>query len=162
MALRASGAFFLLVALTYGAIRLRTRAPYLLAGWLWYLGTLVPVIGIIQVGSQAYADRYSYFPQIGLLLALCWGVADVAGAYARWMLGAAAVVAMALAVTTREQVGVWQDSVKLWKHALEVTFSTATGEMNLGTALEERKDLAGAAACFRRAIAYEPNSVRRI
>ena len=56
-------------------VLLRGRAPYLLGGWLWYLGTLVPVIGLVQVGDQAYADRYTYFPQVGLLLAACWGAA---------------------------------------------------------------------------------------
>jgi Flp pilus assembly protein TadD len=154
-----AGALFLLSTCTVVAIRMRRRAPYLLAGWLWYFGTLVPVIGILQVGSQAYADRYSYFPQIGLLLALCWGVTDLAGRRAGWTLAAAAALAVALALVTRAQLGVWKDSVTLWQHALQATFSTATAEMNLGTALEERKDLSGAAEHYRKAIEDEPNSV---
>jgi tetratricopeptide (TPR) repeat protein len=148
-----------LAALTVAAVALRRRSPYVLAGWLWYLGTLVPVIGLVQVGGQAYADRYTYFPHIGLLLAACWGAADLAVGRARVALAAGAVAAAALAVTTVHQLAYWKDSVALWRHALEATFSTATAELNLGVSLEERGDVAGAAACYRRALEYEPDSV---
>src|SRR5205085_11867095 len=73
----AAGAVALLVAITAAAWLLRARAPYFLVGWLWYLGTLVPVIGIVQIGAQSMADRYTYFPYIGLFIAITWGAYDV-------------------------------------------------------------------------------------
>jgi tetratricopeptide (TPR) repeat protein len=155
-----AGALLLVALLTAGAVLLRKRAPYLLAGWLWYLGTLVPVIGLIQVGSQAYADRYTYFPQIGILVALCWGVADLARVRGRVAVAACAAAALALAVVTWQQLTVWKNSVALWRHAIQVTFSTATSQMNLGTALEEAGDVPGAIECYRAALKYEPDNAR--
>ena len=72
-----AGAAILLVLLTLLAFRLAARRPYLVVGWLWYLGTLVPVIGLVQVGDQAWADRYTYLPLIGLFVAVVWGVSDL-------------------------------------------------------------------------------------
>jgi tetratricopeptide (TPR) repeat protein len=147
-----------LLTLTIGSIRLRGRAPYLLAGWLWYLGTLVPVIGLIQVGSQAYADRYTYFPQIGVILAICWAVADLTAGRARWSLAVGAAVAVGLIAVTVQQIAVWKDSVSVWQQALAATFSTATAQVNLAAALEQRQDFARAAECYRKAVEYEPTS----
>jgi protein O-mannosyl-transferase len=158
--LTAAGAMLLLAALTAGAAVARWRAPFLLAGWLWFLGTLVPVIGLVQVGSQAYADRYTYFPQVGILIALCWGVAALVRDRGRLALAACAAAAVALAITSYQQLGFWKDSVALWRHTLAVTFSTTTAETNLGTALEQTGDIAGAAECYRAALAYEPNNAR--
>jgi tetratricopeptide (TPR) repeat protein len=149
----------LLAALTAGAVALRRRAPYLLAGWLWFLGTLVPVIGLVQVGAQAYADRYTYFPQIGLLLAVCWGAADLARGRERVALAAAGAAALVLALATQAQMAYWKNSEVLWRHSLQVTFSNSTAEMNLGEILEEKKDFQGAAECYRRAADCEPGSV---
>jgi tetratricopeptide (TPR) repeat protein len=155
-----AGAFLLVGLLTAAAVVLRRRAPYLLAGWLWYVGTLVPVIGLIQVGSQAYADRYTYFPQIGILVAVCWGVADLARDRGRVAVAACAAAALALTVVTWQQLAVWKDSVALWRHSIDATFSTATSQLNLGTALEEAGDVPGAIKCYRAAIEYEPNNAR--
>jgi tetratricopeptide (TPR) repeat protein len=150
-----------LAALTAGAVVLRRRAPYLLAGWLWYVGTLVPVIGIVQVGNQAMADRYSYFPQVGLLIALCWGVADLAGARGRaTALTAAGVAAVVWAALTVGQIGVWHDSLSLWRHALAVTGESVTVATNLAETLEEHKQLAEAIPYYRVAVRLDPKSVQ--
>jgi tetratricopeptide (TPR) repeat protein len=156
-----AAAGLVLAALTAGAVLLRRRAPYLLAGWLWYLGTLVPVIGIVQVGNQAMADRYSYFPQIGVLVALCWGAAELAGARGRSAaLSAAGVVAVVLAVLTVRQIGVWSDSPSLWRHALAVTGESVTVASNLAETLEEHKQLAEAMPYYRVAVRLDPKSVQ--
>jgi protein O-mannosyl-transferase len=157
---KVGGAALLLVALTVSAFVLRKRAPYLLTGWLWYLGTLVPVIGLVQVGSQAYADRYTYFPQIGLLLALCWGVADLAASRARIALAAGAAAALVLAAGTWNQLAFWKNSIVLWRHAIKATYSTATGEINLGVALEDVHANAEAFQCYQRALKYDPTNAR--
>jgi tetratricopeptide (TPR) repeat protein len=156
---RALAAVALLVAVTAGAVVLRRRAPYLLAGWLWYLGTLVPVIGIVQVGAQAYADRYTYFPQVGLLVALSWGVADLAGKRSREALIAAAAVTAVLAFLTHKQVEVWHDSAVLWEHALRVTDPNPTAHLSLGAALERRGQVAEAEEHYRAALELDPTSV---
>jgi tetratricopeptide (TPR) repeat protein len=154
------GAALLLVAVTAVAVALRGRAPYLLAGWLWYVGTLVPVIGLVQVGVQAYADRYTYFPQIGLLLMACWGVADLFAARPRAALAAGAVAAPALAVLAWSQAGVWHDSITLWKHALMVTGSNPVAQNNLGSALGDKGRYAEAVPCYREAVGFLPGSAQ--
>ncbi len=153
---QAGGAILLLAALTAGAVVLRRRAPYLLAGWLWYLGTLVPVIGLVQVGGQAYADRYTYLPQAGLLTAACWAAFELAGA--RPALAAAGAAALALAVLTHRQLGVWTDSYALWDQARRVTRPNAVCLVNYGEALEEKGRSEEAAEYYREAIEREPDS----
>ena len=113
-----------LAVLTLLALRQARRHPYLLVGWLWYLGTLLPVIGLVQVGGQAMADRYTYVPFIGLFIVVVWGMADLA---ARWRAPkfllpvGAGVVLSALMVCTWVQVSYWRDSITLYEHTLEVT-----------------------------------------
>lgn len=104
------------------AVGLRRSKPYLLVGWLWFLGTLVPVIGLVQVGYQARADRYMYIPQVGLTIALVWCVSDLARPRAarRALAAAAATVLAALSAAAWVQVGYWRDSVTLLEHALAV------------------------------------------
>ncbi len=156
-AAQVGGALLLLAALTAGAVALRRRAPYLLAGWLWYVGTLVPVIGLVQVGGQAYADRYTYFPQVGLLLAACWGAADLAPrALPRVALAAGAVVAVVLAALTWDQLHVWHNSVSLWEHDIKVARDCPTAQMNLGEMYMDRGRYEEAARCFGRAIQLDP------
>jgi len=121
------------------------RHPFLLVGWLWYIGTLIPVIGLIQVGSQARADRYMYIPAIGLSIALIWGV-DAASRYWSRRFHVLAVPAIAclaaLIVCTRVQVGYWHDSEKLFRHAVEAVPDNYLGYDGLGKAFEDvgRKD----------------------
>jgi hypothetical protein len=112
-----------IAAITYLVVRLRDR-KYLAVGWLWYLGTLVPVIGIVQVGGQAFADRYTYMPLVGLFIIIAWGIADLAGRGGgrKIMLGSAAVVIIVVfAVFARVQVGYWRDSITLFERAIAVT-----------------------------------------
>src|SRR5436853_2401960 len=116
----AAGAAALVIAITLGAFALRKRSPYLIMGWGWYLIMLLPVIGLVQVGGQAHADRYTYLPQIGLCIAVTWAIVDLAGRrrYPAAILGAAgAIIISALAVRAADQVSYWHDSEKLWRHA---------------------------------------------
>jgi tetratricopeptide (TPR) repeat protein len=155
-----TGAAALLAAVTAAAVALRRRAPYFLAGWLGYVGTLVPVIGLVQVGDHAMADRFSYFPQIGILLALCGGVADLARARGRYAAAALAMsAALALAVLARWQLTAWRDSVSLWERALAVTGDNPRALMSLGRALDERQRPQDAARCYDEAVRMAPYSV---
>ena len=111
------------IGVSAGSLWCLKRRPYLAVGWFWYLGTLVPVIGIVQVGMQAHADRYTYIPQIGLCIALSWGMYDLFGATrrARRGLSLAAVLALAaLALVARHQVGFWSNSLNLHERIVEV------------------------------------------
>jgi tetratricopeptide (TPR) repeat protein len=153
-------ALALLSAISLAAVFLRNRAPYLAVGWMWYLGTLVPVIGLVQVGLQAYADRYTYFPQIGILLAICWGTADLARSRPRAALALAAAAAVILAALTSAQIGVWHDSLTLWEHALSVTGDNSTGLTNLAETLERQGKLPKAVDAYRAARDLAPNSIQ--
>jgi tetratricopeptide (TPR) repeat protein len=148
----------LLVVVSATAVALRRRAPYLLAGWLWYLGMLVPVIGLVQVGNQAYADRYSYFPQIGLLLAICWGVADMVVGRAAMLLTAVAIAAVALVVRTEDQLRTWHDSEALWQHAIGVTGENPTALVSLGYVAEIKGQPKRGESYYRRALELDPDS----
>jgi tetratricopeptide (TPR) repeat protein len=148
----------ILAALTVVAVALRRRAPYVLVGWLWFLGCLVPVIGLIQVSTQAYADRYAYFPQIGVLLALCWGVADLAVHRQRLAVALCGAAALTLVVLTWNQLRSWKDSVALWSQAVRVTGPNDRALVSLGTAYEEQGQAAAAVRCYRDALQCDPNS----
>jgi tetratricopeptide (TPR) repeat protein len=126
----------LLIAVTTIVWRFRTRR-YLLVGWLWFLGTLVPVIGLVQVGEAAMADRYAYIPLIGIFVMIAFGIADWAEEkkIGLWPAIAAAAVLIALASTTHRQIGYWQSNVDLWSHTLAVTEDNFVAENNLGGAL---------------------------
>lgn len=152
-----------LVALTVLAWRTRRTRPYLLVGWLWYLGTLVPVIGIVKAGDQAMADRFTYLPAIGLFLAATWAVADAAARdpRARRALVPAALLVVAMCLqTTRRQVEHWRDSVTLFEHALAVTSQNHLAQLNLAAALVERGDLAAGLEHARAAQALRPDDVK--
>ena len=117
------------------------RHRYLVVGWLWFLGTLVPMIGVIQVYIQAMADRYAYVSFIGLFLMVCWGVADWAGQrhLPRAALPAVSVaILLVLSVMTHRQIGYWRDNVTLWTHALEVTHHNWAAEYFIGVALRDQ------------------------
>jgi tetratricopeptide (TPR) repeat protein len=147
-----------LVALTVVAVALRRRAPYVLVGWFWFLGCLVPVIGLIQVSTQAYADRYAYLPQIGILVALCWGVADLTADRQRLALTLSGTAALTLTVLTWNQLQSWKDSVTLWSRALQVTGPNDRALASLGAAYEERGQPAEAVRCYREALQCDPDS----
>jgi Flp pilus assembly protein TadD len=123
-----------------------------IAGWLWFVGTLVPMIGLVQIGGQGMADRYTYLPSIGLAFAAAWAAAE-AGKRA---VAPALVVIVTLAVLTRAQVGVWRDSVSLFTHAIRVAGPSATAEVDLGDALEAQGKVADAMNAFEAAARLEP------
>ena len=131
-------AMLLLTTISVGVLLWWRRRPYLLVGWLWYLGMLVPVIGLVQVGSQAMADRYTYLPGIGLGIAVVWSVAEFArrGQYRRrWCeiaFGGAVLLLMACAW---RQTGYWRDSETLWHRALECTAPNSVAHNGLAVAL---------------------------
>ncbi len=142
------------------AVALAYRRRYLTVGWLWFLGTLVPMIGVVQVGMQAMADRYAYLPFIGLFIMVCWLVADWAlQAHVPQLLlrGAAVVILAALAMLSHRQVGFWNDHITLWTHTLQVTHDNSVAENNLGTALLRLARVEEAIPHFRAAAALDPS-----
>jgi tetratricopeptide (TPR) repeat protein len=152
-----AGAAGLLVAVSVAATVLRKRAPYFLAGWLWYLGTLLPVIGLIQAGAQGRADRFTYFPQIGIAVAVCWGTAAVLASRPRVAAVLAAVVVLTLTWRTQTQLPVWLDSVALWEHALKTTRKSPEGLFHLAQALGEQNGRdSEAVRCYREALRLDP------
>jgi Flp pilus assembly protein TadD len=132
-----TGAGILVISITALAVWLSRRLPYLPVGWFWYVGTLVPVIGIVQVGEQSMADRYTYIPLIGLFIILAWALNDLLSAfrYRRLVAVAASTVVVALAVTTWLQIRHWSDSVALFEHTLRVTRHNYVAHINLGSAM---------------------------
>jgi protein O-mannosyl-transferase len=139
-ALKIVGAALLLTVVSFLVVRKRHRHPYLLVGWLWYLGTLVPVIGLVQVGSQAMADRYTYFPLIGPFFMLVWGISEQLSGwrYRNAVLAAAgAIVLTLLGYSTWQQLGYWKNNFTIYGHALKVTENNKFAYINLGVALSE-------------------------
>jgi Tfp pilus assembly protein PilF len=154
----------LLAALTYGCVRARHSAPYLLVGWLWYLVTLVPVIGIIQVGSQAMADRYTYVPLIGPFAMVAFGLPDLirrarprAGRAAVALPAMALIVVAALAAAAWRQAGYWRDSVVLFERALAVTTENAMAHNSLAYALYDRGQVDRAVEECEKAVRIAPD-----
>lgn len=144
------GAVLLLLAVSTATVALRKRAPYLITGWLWFLGTLVPVIGIVALGAQSMADRYSYFSYIGLFFAIASGA--LALPISRRVLAAVGIaIVLISACVAFHQTGYWRDSETLFTHSLAVTPPNAVAEYSLGQALELTKPEASIAH-LRRAI----------
>lgn len=151
-------AVVVLIGITAFAIAAR-RHRYVLVGWLWYLGTLVPVIGLVQVGVQSMADRYTYVPSIGLFMIVAWGVPDLVGNFRPRrvvMLAAAATAIVVCAITAHIQVQYWRDSLTLWEHAAQVSPSDPHVETALGSVLSEKGNIAQAEALFTDALQREP------
>jgi tetratricopeptide (TPR) repeat protein len=141
------------------AFALKTSRPYLLVGWLWFLGTLVPVIGVIQVGGQAMADRYSYIPSIGIFMIVCWSAADLSrswrGRAAGLSLLGTAVLA-ACAIQTRAEVNYWRDSGTLFSRALAIDPDNYIARGCRGCYLRDLGQLDQAQSEFQRAIEISP------
>ncbi len=151
-------ALVLLLVITIRVVQARRRR-YLLVGWFWFLGTLVPMIGLVQVGTQGMADRYAYLPFVGLYLMICWGVAELA--QQRYLPAAALpaisfVVLLALTVVAYWQIGYWKDDVTLWSHTVQVTNGNYLAEDNLGDALMAQGKMEEAMPHFFRAAAIFP------
>ncbi|HVI09882.1 MAG TPA: tetratricopeptide repeat protein [Candidatus Binatia bacterium] len=150
-----------LAGLTVLAWRQRSR-PYLLVGWLWYLGTLVPMIGIVQVGEQGMADRYAYLPLVGILIALVWGAADLAAAQIDTRLTATATVAVLLALSwqTRRQLPAWESSYALWSHSLAITPENYVAEDFVGTTLMQDLYKSTGQTCAAEALVHFQRAVQ--
>jgi protein O-mannosyl-transferase len=145
----------LLLAMTAAAIVWRRRFPFLFVGWFWYLGTLVPTIGIVQIGIQQMADRYTYFPLIGIYLALAWTgpLLVPAGLLRTRVLPiAATAILVLLAATTFSQVSYWHDSVSLLRHSMDCTPESSHAHELLGDALMAEGDVTGGIDEIQRAI----------
>ena len=162
-AVKVGGAALLIAGITVLVIVWGRSRPYLLIGWLWYLGTLVPVIGIIQVGSQAMADRYTYIPLIGLFIIIAWGLPDLLPmrqGYRMGIAGATAIGLILLMTMTYQQVGYWKNSATLFAHTLRVTRNNALAHTHLGLALSQSGRLNAAIAEYRKALALSPTQPR--
>ncbi|MDM8554372.1 tetratricopeptide repeat protein [Desulfococcaceae bacterium HSG7] len=134
-------ACILLIFTSFFVIRLMKHHPYLLVGWLWFIGTLIPVIGIVQVGLQSMADRYSYLPSIGLSIMIAWGVPELLKKWRYKKQGIITILAISFTLMmwlTWKQVQHWKDSITLFQHAINVTADNELAHYNLGLALSER------------------------
>ena len=152
-----------LLVITIALIRYRRGRPYLAVGWLWYIGSLVPVIGLVQVGAQAMADRYSYVPLTGLFIIIAWGVPEV---LSRWryrkivLASSGCLIISVLAVLTVFQVEHWKNSITLFAHAVAVTNDNYTAHNNLATALDDDGQSEAAVSYYLKALAINPNYIK--
>ena len=169
------GSALLLTAISILVIRMARPRPYLAVGWLWYVITLVPVIGLVQVGGQAMADRYTYVPLIGVFVMLAWGIGERMGEWENGRIGEggsptppfshspilwlpAAAIIIACAVGTWHQTGYWKDSVALFRRAIGVTERNHIAETSLGLALNKQGKFEEAIAHFQAAIRIKPSA----
>lgn len=150
-----------LLAVTIGAAALRRRHPYLLVGWLWYLGMLVPVIGLVQVGNQAMADRYTYLPLIGPFVMMVWGGSELGkrlGLGWKKLAVSGSVVLAALMLVGWFQVRYWKNSIRLFTHAVAVTGPNAVAHSALGSAYGDAGNAQQAVLHFRKALELSPGN----
>jgi tetratricopeptide (TPR) repeat protein len=148
-----------LLGVTVWCVRRARNAPYMLVGWLWFLGTLVPVIGLLQVGDQARADRYTYIPLIGLFIALIWGAAVFAEKHRilpRHLAWAGAGVLGICAALSWNQVRYWKNSETMWRHTCEATTGNGPAHYYLGLILANRGAKDEALKCFTQGVRYSP------
>lgn len=153
-------AFAVLVVISLLVLRLAKRRPYLLVGWLWYVGTLIPVIGLVQVGFQAFADRYTYLPYIGLFIIVAWTVNDISAGWKKRkiVLGILAATTLGgMVILTRAQVKYWKSSVTLYEHALDVTDNNFIMHYNMGLELVKVNRIKDAEGHFRRTTEINPD-----
>jgi Tfp pilus assembly protein PilF len=151
-----------LIFITTVVFCLALRKRFLLVGWLWYLGTLIPVIGLVQVGSQAVADRYTYLPSIGIFIMLAWGVAEL---FAHWKYKkilisfTTSMLMIALIIATRTQVSYWKNTLTLYEHTLEITKNNYVIHNNYGCYLRNQGVLDAAIENFNKALQIKPDYV---
>ena len=146
----------LLMGISMVVLRQWRSRPYLGVGWLWYLGTLLPVIGLIQVGAQARADRYTYLPMVGLSIMLAWGLPEVLKS--KVAVSGAIVASLAFAVLCEGQVRYWRNSETLFRHTLDVTSGNYLANHNLGIALADEGRYPEAIKQYQAALEIEPNA----
>jgi tetratricopeptide (TPR) repeat protein len=150
----------LLALVSLAACLLRKSAPYLLMGWLWYLGTLVPVIGLVQVGEQAMADRYTYVPLLGIFVMVVWGVGDLAARFrvpGAWLAGASLLLLALCAADTWRQIGYWHDTETLFERAIAVMPLNSRAHNILGVYLINLGRTAEGKQHLRAAVAIAPD-----
>jgi protein O-mannosyl-transferase len=153
-------AFALLAGMSMSAFWARRKYPFVLTGWFWFIGTLVPVIGLVQVGYQAMADRYTYVPLLGIFIIAVWGVAEVCalGRLPRmFTVLACGLVLAACAFRTRDQLGFWQNDDTLFRHAIAVTRENYPAHYNLGVYLAGNGEFLEAIKQYREAIRIDPD-----
>jgi tetratricopeptide (TPR) repeat protein len=156
---QAAGAGLLLLGLSAVLLRAARRYAYLGVGWLWYLGTLVPVIGIVQIGAHAMADRFAYIPLIGLYIIIAWGIPDLFAAWRHRTVGLSALAAAALTacmLLAWHQTSYWKNSITLFEHALQVTPLNAIAHNGIGCALTDQGREEEAIRHYRAALAVNP------
>ena len=157
-----AGSASILAGISAVAIGTARRHPYVLVGWLWYLGTLVPVIGIVQSGEQSMADRFVYIPIVGLFVIVAWGIPDLLERWSerRAVLAAAAVLAIAACATAaRMQVPYWADNLTLWERVVAATGPNYRGQGNLAMALEDAGRAGEAIPHYEEALRIHPGFV---
>jgi len=156
------GAALLIIGMSVLAMRLLNRYPYVAVGWFWFLGTLIPVIGIVQVGLQAMADRYTYVPLTGLFVIIAWGISDLTS---KWsyrtilLFVSACIVLFLLIVRTMIQVDHWKNAVTLFENAIKIDYNNSLAQNNLATALSLQGKIDKAVFHYREAMRIDPNSV---
>jgi tetratricopeptide (TPR) repeat protein len=153
------GSILILLVITWQAMKRARSAPYLIVGWLLFLGTLVPTIGVVSVGSQAIADRYMYIPSLGLFAAAVWWVADFSSGWKGRKIilaGMSAVLLSAFGALTWVQVGYWHDTVSLWEHCLDTGAESLVAHYGLSDAYQDRWDMAGAVEQSTKAVQLAP------
>jgi tetratricopeptide (TPR) repeat protein len=159
----ALGAAALLAAITAVAIVERARAPFLLVGWFWFFGVLVPMIGLVQVGGQSMADRFTYIPSVGLFIMLVWGGWRLLEkrAFGRQAAAALAVLSIAvLGMAASVQIGFWKDSVTLFRHTVAATRDNSIAQHNLAFSLAGDGRLEEAVPYYRESLRLEPRNPR--
>jgi hypothetical protein len=156
---KVAGAVCILIAISYLAWKTASKHPYILFGWLWYLGTLFPVIGIVQVGTQAMADRYTYVPLIGLFVFIIWGASDITKT---WRYGAAAttggmmVILSVVTILTWVQISYWKNSITLFTHAMEVTSENYLFHYNIAQILTDQNKIDEAIRHYNESVKLKP------
>ena len=154
-------AFVLLLAISIAVIAVRRKQPWFLFGWLWYLGMLVPAIGLIQSGMRAQADRYTYLPEIGLYILLTWMLVELTASWRgrRWLLGGGAMVVLSILIAcARTQTSYWRNSESLWTHALACTTDNTIAHNNLGDAFYKQGRMDEAITQFQQTLAIDSNN----
>jgi Flp pilus assembly protein TadD len=149
-----------LVGITAFVFAQRERYPFLLVGWLWFCGTLVPVIGLVQVGAQSLADRYTYIPSVGLFVAVVWGAYALLKRIPQHPIAlatAGCLVIITCTGMTRQQLGYWQNNETLYRHALAVSDKNYLAYHNLGIALYKKGDIDGAISEYEQALSIHPD-----
>ncbi len=156
-----AGALGLLLAISRATWAFRRTHPWLVVGWFWYLGMMIPVIGIVQISFYAHADRYTYLPQIGLYILLTWTAVELTASWRnrRWVLGGGAMVVLAVLITcARTQTAYWRNSESLWTHALACTSDNTIAHNNLGDAFFQQGRINEAIAQFQKTLAINSNN----